>query len=60
LPASALDDLSLAQVRRGAPSAGQVARATEWHRLRQPADLAYLDPRLEGWEATRALLSGGR
>ena len=30
-----------------------------WHRLRTPADLARLDPALEGWEATRRLLSGG-
>lgn len=29
-----------------------------WRRLRRPADLARLDPGLEGWEATRALLSG--
>jgi hypothetical protein len=29
-----------------------------WHRLRDPADVARLDPRLEGWAATRALLSG--
>lgn len=30
-----------------------------WHRLRRPADLALLDPGLEGWEATRGLLSAG-
>ncbi len=29
-----------------------------WHRLREPADVARLDPRLEGWAAIRALLSG--
>jgi hypothetical protein len=29
-----------------------------WRRLRLPADIASLDPGLEGWEATRALLSG--
>lgn len=29
-----------------------------WHRLRAPTDVARLDPRLEGWAATRALLSG--
>lgn len=28
-----------------------------WHRLRTPADIARLDPDLEGWDATRALLS---
>jgi len=43
----------------GGPPAG--ARETlPWRRLRQPADLARLDPGLEGWEATRALLSGLR
>jgi hypothetical protein len=29
-----------------------------WRRLRSRADLAALDPDLEGWEATRALLTG--
>ena len=29
-----------------------------WHRLRRPTDVTRLDPRLEGWDATRALLSG--
>lgn len=29
-----------------------------WHRLRAASDIARLDPGLEGWEATRALLSG--
>jgi molybdopterin-guanine dinucleotide biosynthesis protein A len=29
-----------------------------WHRLREPADVARLDPRLDGFWATRALLSG--
>jgi hypothetical protein len=28
-----------------------------WHRLRRPEDVARLDPGLEGWDATRALLS---
>jgi hypothetical protein len=32
--------------------------APAWHRLRRPDDLAYLDPGLEGWEQTRALLAG--
>jgi len=35
-----------------------LAVAPAWRRLRVPADLAALDPGLEGWEATRALLSG--
>jgi len=29
-----------------------------WHRIRRPEDIARLDPGLEGWDATRALLSG--
>jgi hypothetical protein len=29
-----------------------------WHRLRTPDDLRLLDPGLEGWENTRALLEG--
>jgi hypothetical protein len=29
-----------------------------WHRLTEPSAIARLDPRVEGWEATRALLSG--
>jgi hypothetical protein len=28
-----------------------------WHRIRRPADVVRLDPGLEGWDATRALLS---
>jgi len=32
--------------------------APDWHRLRIPADVHRLDPGLEGWEQTRALLSG--
>jgi hypothetical protein len=34
------------------------ALAPAWHRLRGPDDLACLDPGLEGWEQTRALLAG--
>ncbi len=29
-----------------------------WRRIRRPADLARLDPGLEGWDATRAWLAG--
>ncbi len=35
-----------------------VADCPGWHRLRGPADLERLDPQLEGWDATRALLAG--
>jgi hypothetical protein len=31
-----------------------------WRRLRRPADVTRLDPGLEGWDVTRALLSGRR
>ena len=44
--------------RRLAPSRSRVALAPDWHRLRTPADLRRLDPGLEGWEETRALLAG--
>jgi hypothetical protein len=59
LPAATLDDLSPQTLRRHAPQASDVAAATGWHRLQGPADLARLDERLEGWEATRALLTSG-
>jgi hypothetical protein len=41
-----------------APARGQLALTPAWRRLRSRADLAGLDPDLEGWEATRALLTG--
>jgi hypothetical protein len=57
LPALTLDELTPAAVRRAAPSPGDVAASgATWHRLRSAADLGRLDPRLEGWDATRALL----
>jgi hypothetical protein len=34
-----------------------VAVGPPWHRLRQPSDVRRLDPGLEGWTSTRALLS---
>lgn len=43
--------------RSGAPSPTMVAATPAWHRLRTPLDLHRLDPGLDGWEATRALLS---
>ncbi|PRY02027.1 hypothetical protein [Allonocardiopsis opalescens] len=41
----------------GAPRRRDVAVGPGWHRLTAPADLALLDPGLEGWDATRTLLS---
>jgi hypothetical protein len=32
--------------------------APAWRRLRGPDDLATLDPAVEGWDTTRALLGG--
>jgi hypothetical protein len=45
-------------LRAAAPEPGALVVTPSWRRLRRPADLASLDPALEGWEATRALLSG--
>ncbi|KAB1905263.1 hypothetical protein J5U46_13550 [Micromonospora tulbaghiae] len=58
LPALDLDTTEPAEVRRAAPSPGDVAVTAGWRRMRGPADLAALDPAVEGWETTRALLSG--
>lgn len=39
-----------------APRRSRCTLAPSWHRLRTPADVTRLDPGLEGWEETRALL----
>jgi hypothetical protein len=57
LPAAGLDDLTPQELRRLAPTAVDVAGTPGWHRLRGPDDLARLDPGLEGWDATRNLLT---
>jgi hypothetical protein len=41
-----------------APERGRVSSAPDWHRMRRPTAVQRLDPGLEGWETTRALLSG--
>jgi len=51
---------ALDRLARAAPSRRSLSVGPGWHRLRAPGDLSVLDPRLEGWDATRALLSGGR
>jgi hypothetical protein len=56
LPAVPLDALSAAAVRMAAPRAGDVVVTAGWRRLRSPETLDGLDPRLEGWEATRLAL----
>lgn len=45
-------------LRSAAPARRDLSVTPGWHRLRTRADLAALDPGLEGWETTRALLSG--
>lgn len=46
------------RLRAAAPRTRDLAVTPAWRRLRHRRDLALLDPDLEGWEATRALLSG--
>lgn len=53
-----LDDDLAERLRVAAPTRSGLATAPDWHRLRTPADLRRLDPGLEGWEETRALLAG--
>lgn len=57
LPGGPLSRLSVPALRAAAPHPSEVAVAPGWHRLCGPDDLRRLDPRLEGWESTRALLS---
>jgi len=52
-----LDENPLERLLRVAPSRGAVQRAPDWHRLRAPASLRRLDPGLEGWDETRAVLA---
>jgi hypothetical protein len=51
------DDDGVARVAAAAPAGTVVARGPSWHRLRRPDDVRLLDPGLEGWAATRAILS---
>lgn len=51
-------DTAQAALDEAKPRRLAVAVGPGWHRLRGPADLARLDPGLEGWEMTRALLAG--
>jgi len=53
------DDVeALSRLREVAPR-GELALCPGWHRIRSAADVASLDPALEGWDATRALLASG-
>jgi glycosyltransferase A (GT-A) superfamily protein (DUF2064 family) len=51
-------DTPLAALDAAKPRRLAVQLGPGWHRLRGPADLSVLDPGLEGWDATRAMLSG--
>ncbi|HSV68168.1 MAG TPA: hypothetical protein VLJ59_20050 [Mycobacteriales bacterium] len=51
------DPAALDRLRAAAPRPDDVVVAPAWPRLRTPTDLVRLDPALEGWEATRALVS---
>ena len=52
-------DVDMSGLRARAPRPGDVATAPGWHRLNGADGLARLDPAIEGWEATRALLYAG-
>jgi hypothetical protein len=49
---------ALEQLAQAAPRRRDFAVVPGWHRLREPADVAKLDPGHEGWPATRLLLGG--
>ena len=53
-----LDTATPMSVRRSAPQPSLVESTAEWRRLRGPHDLGTLDPALDGWENTRAILGG--
>lgn len=59
LPDVDLDQSTVASVRSLAPAVTEIIGTPGWHRLRTPEALNRLDPELDGWEATRALLSKG-
>nr|BFE68028.1 hypothetical protein GCM10020092_013290 [Actinoplanes digitatis] len=58
LPDHDLDTATPVSLRRSAPNPGDIQSTADWRRLRGPADLATLDPALEGWENTRTILGG--
>jgi len=49
-------DTALSELEARKPRRQAVAIGPGWHRLRSAADIARLDPGLEGWDATRSLL----
>jgi hypothetical protein len=52
-----LDTADADALRAAAPNPAEVAVTPGWRRLRSPVELATLDPAVEGWDITRALLS---
>lgn len=58
LPDVDLDTAAVDEIRAAAPRRALVATTPGWHRVRGPDDLIRLDPALEGWAATRALMGG--
>lgn len=52
-------DTALAVLEEAKPRRHAVAVGPGWHRLRSAADISRLDPGLEGWDATRAMLGRG-
>jgi hypothetical protein len=59
LPDIDLDNATVASIRAAAPAVTEIIGTPGWHRLRTPQALGRLDPDLDGWEATRTLLSRG-
>jgi hypothetical protein len=56
LPEVDLDTGGADPLRAAAPRPAEVAVSPGWRRVRGPEDLDTLDPAVEGWEITRALL----
>jgi hypothetical protein len=59
LPDVDFDAATVTSVRSAAPAVTEIIGTAGWHRLRSPETLSRLDPELDGWEATRALLARG-
>jgi hypothetical protein len=51
-----IDDVDAVERLTAAAPRGELAVGPGWHRVRVAGDTALLDPGLEGWEATRAVL----
>ena len=55
-----LDDAdAFDRLHAAAPSRRAISTGPGWHRLRTASDVSRLDPGLEGWPSTRALLTAG-